>query len=58
MEDSYPKWLYHADAEPLLVKSEKQRVAIGAGWEESPVEAKKPEQKIIKKSESKDGGRA
>jgi hypothetical protein len=40
---SYPKWLYHADCEPLLVQSHEQHVALGNGWCESPAEIVKDE---------------
>jgi hypothetical protein len=33
---SYPKFLYHRDYEPLLVKTEEQEKKLGAGWEDSP----------------------
>lgn len=40
MENCYPKWLYHAKAEPLMVQSKSQHEALGPGWAESPDEAK------------------
>jgi hypothetical protein len=33
---SYPKWLYHADKNPELVKDEAAHSALGEGWVESP----------------------
>lgn len=37
---SYPKWLYHPTKAPTVVADEAAHRALGAGWAESPVEAK------------------
>lgn len=40
MENVYPKWLYHAESDPILVNDQAQHEAVGASWAESPDEAK------------------
>lgn len=35
---SYPKWLYHATKDALLVPDEVAHKALGAGWYESPAD--------------------
>lgn len=34
----YPKWLYHKEEEPMLVKSKEQHEALGDEWKESPAD--------------------
>lgn len=37
---NYPKWLYAHGQEPKLVADEAAHQALGAGWVESPADAK------------------
>ncbi len=49
---SYPKCLYHATKEPVIVPDEAAHKALGAEWKESPAEfepAPKAEQRPSKK---------
>lgn len=67
MENMYPKWLYHAEKEAVLVVDHAAHRALGAGWYESPAEipasaAEKPAAakraeapKSSKKAYSRDG---
>jgi hypothetical protein len=41
---SYPKWLYHAEKEAVIVPDEAAHKALGAGWVESPALCEKPEE--------------
>jgi hypothetical protein len=36
----YPKWLYHAAHEPIIVRGPVEHDAMGAEWVESPVPLK------------------
>lgn len=33
---AYPKWKYHRDFEPMLVKTEEQEKKLGPEWKDSP----------------------
>lgn len=50
----FPKWLYHADCEPLMVVSLAQLKALGAGWAESPAEAEAAKADLAKKLKVKE----
>lgn len=47
---SFPKWLYHATQEAVVVSDEAAEKALGPGWVESPADVKKPVES--KKAES------
>lgn len=32
----YPKFLYHKDKQPMIVKSIEEEIALGDGWYDSP----------------------
>lgn len=49
---SYPKWLYHATKAPQVVADEAARDALGAGWVESPVEARELAEKAAHRAEA------
>lgn len=51
---SYPKALYHSTKEPVLVADEAAHKALGAGWFESPAEAKLPTKKEVEEIAKKD----
>jgi len=36
--ENYPKWLYHAKKEPVIVQSAEEQKSLGKGWEEAPIE--------------------
>jgi hypothetical protein len=36
--EQYPKYLYHATKQPVIVKSQDEHEAIGDDWAESPAE--------------------
>jgi hypothetical protein len=42
---NFRKWVYHKDFEPRIVSSLEELLALGPGWEESPVDAQKDEPK-------------
>lgn len=50
---SYPKWLYHAEKEPIVVKDQKEHEALGAGWVESPADIQKAAELEQPESEEK-----
>lgn len=53
---SFPKWLYHPNKPPVVVEDEAAQKALGAGWVESPADAKAeplPEEKPVPKPKSK-----
>lgn len=64
MEHHYPKWLYHATKEALIVHSKEERDALGKGWVEAPVAAepevkkKSPGSKVEKESKTTEGDEA
>jgi hypothetical protein len=41
--EAYPKCLYHATKDPVIVQDEKEHKALGKGWQETPVEKKESE---------------
>lgn len=34
---SYPKWLYHKNEAPKIVKTKEEHEALGEGWHETPI---------------------
>ncbi len=46
MSSSYPKWLYHAKKDAVIVQNEEEHRALGSEWVESPADIQKaPEPK-------------
>lgn len=39
MKNTYPKYLYHADKQALIVSSIKEEKQLGFGWADSPIKA-------------------
>ena len=44
--DQYPKWLYHRTNDPVIVNDPDEHLALGRGWEESPVDGEAPELEV------------
>lgn len=53
----YPKWLYHAEKAPQIVKSEADAKALGSDWVETPADVKKAEAPKVSKK-TKEGSKA
>lgn len=37
-DDKWPRWRYHKEKDALIVHSDEQNKALGAGWADSPAE--------------------
>lgn len=38
VHQAFPKWKYHKDKAPVLVQSDQDEAALGAGWVNSPAD--------------------
>jgi hypothetical protein len=55
-EKNYPRWLYHKDFEPIIVRDGAHEKELGEGWKESPAEhghESSPAESLLPKAKSK-----